>query len=228
MPSAYNIYTATKFNLDLKILQIRKIPQQSTAFEEGEPKNSIQFVNENIYNGYSQYSVHFESKVHKSGKVFEKVFNYYLSPKDFNLYHNRTNSIVLICNNKNDSNEFVDLCNIKLKKDIKIGKLHFDLDTIANNIPNIKSAWFDSITLKTTSAAGVFGNKVEDSTLVQQIRANGGKLTYMMYDKVIRNENHTIGIGKDGLIVLYNRYELPQYELNVIDDFYEEFSSYFL
>ncbi|WP_430615040.1 hypothetical protein [Enterococcus sp. DIV0114] len=69
--------------------------ENSLGISEGNGSTSMVFQNDISISKQllKKYLVNHDFKVKKSGKVFDQYFNFYFSPKEFDLYYDKTNSI---------------------------------------------------------------------------------------------------------------------------------------
>ncbi|MGX7108318.1 hypothetical protein [Facklamia miroungae] len=216
--NSYLIAKVSNFKDDFKISpaeQLAFTDKQEVQVTEGDGKTSMVFETEFFKENklIRNYIIDFDYKLNKKGKVFDRFFNYYYEPKQFNLYYLKNENIIIIRSQKDVAKEFL--------KELKEHYQHFDFDILNINIKEIlskvgelKSAWIN-VEKTGVNTESYHGIKVDDETdVIEAIDRN--KATYVTFIYKFDKSEIYCGISKKGNIVLYDDQLAPENQLKLL------------
>lgn len=206
MPNTYLIATASNFNTEYSInksIQSELIDSDGLALSEGEPETTMDFYTDIQINAknVSVYKIHHDYKVKKTGKVFDKIFHYFLDPKDFYLYYYEQDNLVLVRAQKDVAKDFLEYMSQYFPQ-FKYEIIKPNLKKIMSKVDSLKGAWI-AVRKEGVNTEAYFGNGVESDDDVRK-GVNTGKATYITFIYAFDGKEIYCGISKNGNITLYD------------------------
>uniref|UniRef100_UPI00359C42A7 hypothetical protein n=1 Tax=Enterococcus faecalis TaxID=1351 RepID=UPI00359C42A7 len=194
--------------------------ENSLGISEGNGSTSMVFQNDISISKQllKKYLVNHDFKVKKSGKVFDQYFNFYFSPKEFDLYYDKTNSISIFRAPKKISQDFIVF--LKDKHDYSFKDIKIDFKKVTAKVEAINGIWI-KVDKQEINNQAFFGSKVEnDPEVVTAI--NKGKISYAVVRFPYKGDFELVGISKFGNIVVYNHGLTEKNELELVYFVYDK------
>ncbi|WP_121639514.1 hypothetical protein [Virgibacillus sp. Bac330] len=188
---------------------------------EGKPVTSIQINTENFHINFDQYKCHNDYIHNKSGRVFNRDFNYYFEPLDFHSYYKKDDSLLLVQTKTDAAIDFVNRLNNTKEYDIK--PVDIDFKNMIPLITEVSGAWFADLKRTHLKTAGYFGPNVNKSEEYKEAASEGNiSSIHLKYISTRNNKEHYVVISKKGSVILYDTLQTPEEELDIIDEIYRE------
>lgn len=206
MPSTYLIARANNFNKDYTInpsVQSGLVDEDGLNITEGEPETTMSFLT-TAQVGSKEihiYKVHHDYKVKKTGKVFDRIFHYYLDPKDFYLYYYEVEDLVIVRAQKDVAKAFLEYLSDTFPR-FKYEVIKPNLKSIMSKVDGLKGAWI-AVIKDGVNTEAYFGNEVENDEDVRNGVENE-KATYITFIYTFADKEIYCGISKKGNITLYD------------------------
>lgn len=214
MVKTYLVCVTKKFKKDDFLL-----PMQIDLLEdevEGEALTSINQSSDNFHIEFEQYKCHHDFKHNKSGRVFQQNFSYYFEPLNFYTYHNSNENLAFIRTKTEVALDFIEKLNTTGEYDLKPIEINFE--KMIPHIDEIGGAWFANLRKAHLKSAGYFGPHVNKSEEYKEAAREGHVSSIQInYINRVNSNEYTVLISKKGSIVLYDRFETLEEELELVD-----------
>ncbi|SFQ11035.1 hypothetical protein SAMN04488506_0593 [Desemzia incerta] len=206
MSNTYLIAKTSNFNRNYSIdpnVQTSLLDADGLAITEGDPETRMQHsTNIQVDNkDVAVYTIHHDYKVKKTGKVFDRIFHYYLDPKDFYLYYVEAESLLLVRAQKDVAKDFLSYLSQEFPN-FKYEILEPNLKTIMSKVDGLKGAWI-SVVKDGVNTEAYFGSEVENDDDVRE-GIDNEKATYITFIYLFADKEIYCGISKKGNITLYD------------------------
>lgn len=210
---AFFICNVNKFS---EASYFRPIQQTVTGLEnEGEPEIKVELRNNNFLLGFDQYDCHHDFKVKVFGKTYYKTFNYYFLPKDFYLYYSSNANLSIISLNTAIAKDFIK--HLNESKEFDLNPVEVDFDYIAPLVSEMSGVWVSDLKRMHVKTAAYFGSYVNKSEeFIEAAKEGVVSSVQMKFIHPNTNEEHTIGISKQGTVTLYDSFERIEDELELV------------
>lgn len=219
MPKSFYICTFEKFSeLENSIeyqLNIENYNDPiSTYFETVNPVK--------IISGFKKYIAFHETVVRKVGRTNGVHFNEYIESIKFNFFVSTSLKLIIFSVKKDYAKEFVSIFNTYKKFNIQ--PLNIDLNEIIKKVPSITGAWFSKLNAPNLDAAAYYGNGVNKSKNFSESNKKGILSNIQLFYAPSPNSfEYKIAISKKSSIVLMNKFENEESELDYILSIYRTF-----
>ena len=223
MAQTYLVAKVQHFQDDYTILpsvQSSLIDEDGLTLTEGNPQTTMNYDHDIKVGGklLRVYKIHHDYKIKKTGKVFDKIFHYYLDPKDFYLYYYKRSSLVLVRAQKDVAKNFLDYLKNYFKSfDYDI--LEPNLKKIMSKVDGLKGAWI-AVVKDGVNTEAYFGNEVENDDDVRR-GVTTGKATYITFVYLFADKEIYCGISKKGNITLYDESLTEEQKHDLIIEIYD-------
>lgn len=176
-----------------------------SIFFQKEEIVSTENPNEQIYDNLTllTYNGYLDLVVKKRGKVFQKEFTKYLEPKFFQMYFVKGLELFIFGASKEVVDEFIHQINSDPKSGLQLEPIEVDFSLMRSFISIITGVWFGDMNKQYLKTAGYFGSNVDRSKEFQEALDNDAKISQLLFDYSFQGDKYTIGITKDGAVILY-------------------------
>ncbi|MHA3225719.1 hypothetical protein ACV7JQ_07215 [Globicatella sulfidifaciens] len=205
MPNSYLIAKVTNFNEKILITpnkQLGFLDEDGLNMTEGEGTTRMNYIEDFEVEGYSiqKYHVKMDYKVNKRGKVFDRFFNFYYQPNEFEMFYVKSENILFVRTQKDVAKEFLKQLNLH-QPNLEYKILEIELKTILNKIEKIKSAWI-KVSKDGINVESYHGNQVNNDQVVRKAIQNN-TANYINFIYEFNDHEIYCGISKKGNINLY-------------------------
>lgn len=209
MPISVLVMKINKFEYSPIIIdaQTQLIGDDLLGLYEGEGTLTFEDARRTVDIGDDKIKVfrgHYDLKKVQSGIVFEKEFSYYFEPHSFNVYLDPVNDLIIVAVKKAAAFNFInELQKQRVNRIQKYSfkKLNIDFDKITANANNVSGLWAQ-IKRGHVHSKGYFGNGVNEDAEVKQVIAEKRTSYVQIETQMSDNSSISLGITKDGNIVL--------------------------
>ncbi|MGM0775480.1 MAG: hypothetical protein ACQEXE_01595 [Bacillota bacterium] len=196
------------------------VPIQQTLLEdEGASEVSLKLNHANFHLGFDQYLCQHDYIHNKSGRVFNKHFNYYFEPLKFYTYHHKELNLAFI---QTKAEAAVDFMNkINSTKHYNLSQVQMDFKNMIPLVTEVAGAWIADLKRAHLKTAGFFGPNVHKSEEYIEAAAEGNVSSIQMKFISERScEEYTITISKKGSVVLYDTLPTVEDEIGLVFEVY--------
>lgn len=186
----------------------------STYFSTADPVKTI--------SGFKKYIAHHDIIIKKAGRANGFKFNEYIESITFNFFVNSHLKLMIFSVKKDHAKEFIKIFN--QYKNFNIQALDIDLNEIIKNVPSITGAWFSKLNAPNLDAAAYYGNGVNKSKNFSDSNKKGILSSIQLfYAPFPESFEYKIAISKKSSVVLMNKFEDEESELNFVLSIYNTF-----
>nr|WP_315058876.1 hypothetical protein [uncultured Lysinibacillus sp.] len=189
--------------------------------ETGEIELKITPTSDFVLNHYKVYECNFDVKRNKIGIVYGLTFHSYLEPTNFKIYYSQKDQLCIIQSKSDIALSFIKELNKTPMFDLT--PLEIKFEHIMSKVDEISGAWIAGLKGRHLNATGLFGVNVHKSPEYQDASSKGElSLIIIKYDNPVDQKEYSVGISHKGSIILYNKLETLQHELEFIYRIYND------
>jgi len=225
MKPFYIYHVDGKFNIDQPI----EVKPQVSMIEgiAREPRTYIKKSDDSFLRDFSLLSVNHDLKerqygittVHVNGEPKTVNFNDYLVPEKFNAFYSSESEIVIFQAAGATAKSAIKAINENTDK-FELKEVPFNFSIANNYITEYKGAWFQDINAN-LSSIGMRGQDVQDDEYFE-IMKQQGSFSNISFNFDYRHNKHQIMITKYSGVVLYNKYENIEIELDIVAKVFQQ------
>lgn len=217
MAKSFLVCKANRFNKENFIIPI----QQKLFEDEGTSEVKIEMHKPNFYLGFDQFMCTYDYMHKKSGRVFNRNFNYYFEPLRFYAYFLEELNLVLVQTKGDAAIDFINKLNSTKSYDIQPVDMHFN--KMIPLITEVAGAWIANLNRAHLKTAGLFGPNVHKSEEYIEAASEGNVSAIQM--KYILDKSkveYYVMISKKGSIVLYDTFDTIESEIELVYDVFSK------
>jgi len=224
MPVAYQLFAVDSFPKDRKF----KTAIELSLF--GDDDNNIETTETVVEqfgtsadHGFSRFdSLHeFVFRLQYPGRARGKVFREFVTPYRFTAYLGDDHAKLgfrplLVRTKKSVAADFIERLNTNVQ-DFKVRRVGLDFTQLRPRLQQISGAWFGSMREDHVTSTGVFGPGVDRSHEFKHAE-RVGEITNLVTPLEVSGVTHTVMLGADGSVLLYQGYQTEAEELVVVSE----------
>lgn len=221
MPCAYQLFAIEKFPGNNKLRTEEQLTLEYSSEQSREHFASSLDLVETVDESFSKYSAEHDFLFHLEfyGRAKGTLFREFVTPYKFSVYRGRADTglgftPLITRTKKKVASDFIDRLNRNLPG-FTVQRVRLDFDLLRPRLQMVRGAWFARLRQPNISSTAVFGANVDRSDEFKHAE-NFGHLTNLMVEVEHDGLAHTVMLGADCALVLYQNYQSETDELHLV------------